>query len=147
MKTRPATKEQTLAATPREIPGDLTEATQGQALAVAGWLEEKKARDISVLDVTPFSAVADVMVICSAQSARHAQALADWLLERYAEQGIGYLGMEGYTEGRWILVDGNDVLVHIFQEESREFYNLDGLWSRARSLLDDPNPEPPSDKP
>ncbi len=147
MKTRPATKEQTLAATPRETPGALSEATQSKALAVAGWLEEKKARDISVLDVTPFSAVADVMVICSAQGARHAQALADWLLECYAEQGIGYLGMEGYTEGRWILVDGNDVLVHIFQEESREFYNLDGLWSRARSLLDAPNPEPPADKP
>ncbi len=147
MKTRPATKEQTLAATPRETPGTLSEATQSKALAVAGWLEEKKARGISVLDVTPFSAVADVMVICSAQSARHAQALADWLLERYAEQGVGYLGMEGHTEGRWVLVDGNDVLVHIFQEESREFYNLDGLWSRARALLDAENPEPPADKP
>ncbi|WP_084185183.1 ribosome silencing factor [Desulfonatronum thiodismutans] len=147
MKTRPTTKEQTLTATPRETPGALSEDTQSKALAVAGWLEEKKARDVSVLDVTPFSAVADVMVICSAHGARHAQALADWLLERYAEKGIGYLGMEGYTEGRWILVDGNDVLVHIFQEDSREFYSLDGLWSRARSLLDAPNPEPPADKP
>ena len=147
MKTRPATKEQTLAATPRDTPGALSEDPRSKALAVAGWLEEKKAQDLSVLDVTPFSAVADVMVICSAQGARHAQALADWVLERYSEQGTAYLGMEGYAEGRWILVDGNDVLVHIFQEESREFYNLDGLWSRARSLLDATNPEPPADKP
>ncbi|TVR00791.1 MAG: ribosome silencing factor [Desulfovibrionales bacterium] len=135
MKTRPATKKQTLAPPPRETPGALSETTRSTALAVAGWLGEKKAGDITGLDVTPFSSVADVMVICTAQSARHAQALADWLLECYAEQGIVYLGMEGYAEGRWILVDGNDILVHILQEESREFYNLDSLWANADVLF------------
>ncbi|WP_045218857.1 ribosome silencing factor [Desulfonatronum thioautotrophicum] len=140
MKTRPATKKQTLTTPPRETPGALSETTRSTALAVAGWLEEKKARGITVLDVTPFSSVADVMVICTAQSARHAQALADWLLERYAEQGIVYLGMEGHAEGRWILVDGNDILVHIFQDESREFYNLDSLWANAHVLLSQSEP-------
>lgn len=138
MTIRSATKEQTLAATARDTPGALTDETRNRAANIAQWLEEKKARDIAALDVTPFSAVADVMVIATAQSARHGQALADWLLERYAEQGITYLGMEGYTEGHWILVDGNDILVHILQEESRAFYNLDGLWSSARPLTSQP---------
>lgn len=139
MTIRPATKEQTLAAAARETPGTLSDETRSRTVEIAQWLEEKKARNIAALDVTPFSSVADVMVIATAQSARHAQALADWLLERYAAKGITYLGMEGYTEGQWILVDGNDILVHILQEESRTFYNLDGLWSGAALLTPQPN--------
>lgn len=150
MTTHHEKQVQSLTAATRESPCVLNEAARGKALAIARWLEEKKAKDIVVLDVTPFSAVADVMVICTAQSARHAQALADWILERFAEQGIAYLGMEGYVEGRWVLVDGNDVLVHILQEESREFYNLDGLWARGNNLLakpDAPHLKSPSDQP
>ena len=134
--TRPhESKKKSLAAMNRETPGFSSEATKQNALAIVGWLDEKKAKDISVLDVAAFSSVADVMLLCTAQSVRHAQALADWILEKYAENGISYLGMEGYDEGRWILVDGNEILVHILQQESREFYNLDGLWAQGASLL------------
>lgn len=126
-----------LALATRESAGILNTETATRAQTIAGWLEEKKAKDVKVLDVTPFSSVADVMIIVTAQGARHAQSLADWLLEKYAENSITYLGMEGYAEGLWILVDSNDILVHILQEESRKFYNLDGLWSQCRSLLQD----------
>lgn len=108
--------------------------TAEKALAMAAWLREKKAEDILVLDMCDVSPVAEAMIIVTAQGARHAQALADVLLQKLAESGLSYLGMEGYREGKWILVDCNDVLAHIFQEESRNFYNLDGLWSQCPSL-------------
>jgi ribosome-associated protein len=135
MTSRPISKKASLSRTNKAERNTLIEATRRKALDIAGWLQEKKALDVSVLDVSPFSSVADVMIILTAQSARHAQALADWLLEKFAENNIAYRGMEGYSEGRWILVDSNDILVHIFQEESRNFYNLDGLWFQSRSLL------------
>lgn len=116
--------------------------TAKKALAMAAWLKEKKAEDIVVLDMSGVSPVAEVMVIATAQGARHAQALADWILEKLAETGLSYLGMEGYREGKWILVDCNDVLAHIFQEESRSFYNLDGLWSHCAALSPDASPSP-----
>lgn len=109
--------------------------TAQKALNIATWLKEKKAEDISILDVSGTSFVTDVMIILTAQGARHAQALADWLLKKLAESGMACLGMEGYREGRWILVDCNDVLAHIFQEDSRRFYNLEGLWSQSPSLF------------
>ncbi|GAB6059739.1 ribosome silencing factor [Desulfonatronum parangueonense] len=137
--TRPLSKKDTLNPTDREQSKTANPETRDSALAIAAWLEEKKGGNVNVLDVSPFSSVADVMVIVTAQGPRHAQALADWLLEKFAENGVSYLGMEGYSEGSWILVDGNDILIHIFQEEMRKFYNLDGLWSQCRSLLPEAN--------
>ncbi|SDB26230.1 ribosome silencing factor RsfS/YbeB/iojap [Desulfonatronum thiosulfatophilum] len=137
--TRPISKMDTLSPTNLERPKSPNPEAKDTALAVAAWLEEKKGVNVNVLDVSPFSSVADVMVIVTAQGPRHAQALADWLLEKFAENGGSYLGMEGYSEGLWILVDANDILIHIFQEETRKFYNLDGLWSQSRSLLPDAN--------
>lgn len=121
--------------------------TARKALALAAWLKEKKAEDISILDLSGISPVAEAMVILTAQGARHAQALADWLLENLAASGSTYLGMEGYREGRWILVDCNDVLVHIFQEDARRFYNLDGLWSHSPSIASGASPPDPEEGP
>ncbi|HDQ41954.1 MAG TPA: ribosome silencing factor [Desulfonatronum sp.] len=112
----------------------LPPATARKALDIAAWLKEKKADEISILNMSGTSPVAEAMVIVTAQGARHAQALADWLLKNLAQSGQSYLGMEGYREARWILVDCNDVLVHIFQEDGRRFYNLDGLWSHCPVL-------------
>jgi ribosome-associated protein len=109
----------------------LPPATARKALSIAAWLKDKKGEEISILDLSGTSPVAEVMLIVTAQGARHAQALADWLLKNLAESGQTYLGMEGYREARWILVDCNDVLVHIFQDDSRRFYDLDGLWSES----------------
>ncbi len=136
MTTRPISKKDALSPPIQgKADGTLSVETKHTALSIAEWLEEKKGKDVAVLDVSPFSSVADVMIIVTTQGARHTQALADWLLEKYAENSLSYLGMEGYAEGLWILVDSNDILVHIFQEDSRKFYNLDGLWSQCRSLL------------
>lgn len=108
--------------------------TPQKAALVASWLNEKKGRDIVALDVTGLSPICEAMVAVSAASARQAKALADHVLAMCAEGGIPYLGMEGYRHGQWILVDLNDVLVHVFLEETREFYNIEGLWSEARRI-------------
>ncbi len=105
-----------------------------KAVLVAGWLAEKKAKDILALDVTPFNPVCDAMVVASAVSVRQAKALADHVLERCGEAGFSYLGMEGYRQGQWVLLDLNDVMVHIFQEDLRPFYNIEGLWSEGKPL-------------
>lgn len=101
---------------------------------VAGWLDDKQAEDIVALDVAGICGIAEGLVVASAGSVRHAQALADHLLATVKQHGLEYMGMEGYQGGSWILVDLNDVLVHIFRPETRQFYNLEGLWSEAEQL-------------
>jgi ribosome-associated protein len=105
-----------------------------KAVLAATWLLEKKGRDIVAFDVTGLSPICEAVVVVSASSARQAKALADHTLAMCAEKGIGYLGMEGYRHGQWVLVDMNDVMVHIFLEETRQFYNIEGLWSEARRI-------------
>jgi len=104
---------------------------------IVEWLREKQAEDVLSLDVRDISSYTEAMVIVSAQNIRHAQALADWILAKFAETGMEVLGIEGYHPGYWILLDGNDVVLHIFQSEYRTFYNLDGLWREAPRMVDD----------
>ncbi len=105
-----------------------------KAMIVAGWLAEKKAKDILALDVAAINPVCEAMVVASAVSLRQAKALADHVLARCGEEGFSYLGMEGYRYGQWVLLDLNDVMVHIFQEDLRPFYNVEGLWSEGERI-------------
>lgn len=106
------------------------------AAQVAGWLEDKQAQDIVGLDVRGLSEATDSMIIASARNLRHAQALADHLLHQVDDSKVEMLGMEGYKTGQWVLVDLNDVVVHIFQRDMREFFNLEGLWAQAQIIID-----------
>ncbi len=105
--------------------------TVDKAKAVVGWLEEKQGGDILALDVREISNVADAMIIVTAKSLPHAQALGDYVLDCCGKEKIEYLGMEGYKNGQWILVDLNDVVVHVLLNDVRDFFNLEGLWSKA----------------
>jgi len=96
---------------------------------IAAWLHEKKARDVIALDVRGFSSVTEGMIIATANSARQAKSLGAWLLEQGKQSGTPAMGTEGMDAGQWILVDFNDVVVHLFQEEVRELYNLEGLFA------------------
>ena len=102
-----------------------------KARLVAGWLDDKQAEDIVIMDVAKLSSVTDMTLVVSARGVKHAKALADHLLERAAEDGVEFLGMEGHGTGEWILVDLNDALVHIFLKDLREFYNIEGMWAEA----------------
>lgn len=108
--------------------------TLDKAKLVARWLDEKKARGITVIDVSGLSSVAEAVIVVSAQSVRHGQALADTILDNLAQERLELLGMEGYRSGQWILLDVNDVVVHIFQEDTKRLFNLEGLWSRGREV-------------
>ncbi|SDN61881.1 ribosome-associated protein [Desulfonauticus submarinus] len=97
-------------------------------------LEEKKAEDILLLDVQKFSSVFEGVIIATANNVRHAQSLADNLLQFIAEYNFEYFGMEGYKAGEWILLDLNDIVIHIFLQDVRMFYNLEGFWTEAKQI-------------
>lgn len=117
-----------------------------KAVKIASWLHDKKAGNIVALDVAAINPVCEAMVVASAANVRQAKALAEHVLERCGEEGFSYLGMEGQRLGQWVLLDLNDVMVHIFQEELRPFYNLEGLWSEGTPItLNLPRPETKSE--
>lgn len=93
-----------------------------------------KAADLVLLDVAAFSSFADYFIICSGKSSRQVQGLAENLETSLRDYGIKPLGVEGVREGQWILMDYGDVIVHIFYEPVRQFYDLESLWSEASKL-------------
>ncbi|MDR0338716.1 MAG: ribosome silencing factor [Desulfovibrio sp.] len=99
-------------------------------------LSDKKARDILALDLTGRHGLSEAVVIASATSVRHGQGLAEHLLASAREDNFEYLSMEGHQLGQWILLDFNDVIVHIFHPESRDLFRLDDLWPDAPVLAD-----------
>jgi ribosome-associated protein len=90
-----------------------------------------KGMEPMLLSVTEFCSFADFFLICSGGSRRHVLALAQHLEEALAQVGVKPLGVEGLTEGQWVLMDYNALVVHIFMEPLRDFYNLEDLWSEA----------------
>lgn len=94
--------------------------------------EDKKAWDVTVLDIREISIIADYFVICSGRSSTHVQAVAENIQEKLEEKGTPALRREGFREGGWVLLDYGDVVVHVFQEAERQFYNLERLWGDAR---------------
>ena len=102
------------------------------AKLVGSYALEKKASKIKILDLRKLTDITDYFVICSAEVALHARAIADHITENLENKGIKSWHSEGYQSSRWILLDYVDVVVHIFLEESREFYGLEKLWGDAK---------------
>jgi len=99
--------------------------------AVVAALEDIKAEDIEVLDVSGMSPLFEWMVMASANSTRQTKALANHVQEKMKESGQTVFGIEGLETGEWVLVDLGDVVVHIMQPAIRQYYNLEGLWGHA----------------
>jgi len=97
-------------------------------------LWEKKAENVVALDITKFYTYADYVLICTGTSTKHTQSIADAVYEKAKEQKKQVL-IEGYNEGTWILLDLGEVVVHIFTEDKRDLYNLEGLWFDAPYYL------------
>ncbi len=87
-----------------------------------------------MLDVRKITVIADYFVVCSAANERQARAIVEGLRAEMREQGLRELGVEGVHDGRWILQDFGDVIVHVFHESQRGFYDLEGLWADARRV-------------
>ncbi len=96
--------------------------------------QDKKAQDVLTLEIKDISSIADYFVICSAQSAVQAQAIADNIVEQLEKQDLKPLRQEGYRNANWILLDYGDVVAHIFQKDDRSFYNIEQLWGDAPSV-------------
>ncbi|NNC98007.1 MAG: ribosome silencing factor [Gammaproteobacteria bacterium] len=94
-------------------------------------LDENKASDIKVLDVSPLTTLTDRLVIATGRSERHNRSLANKIIDAVKAHDIKPLGIEGDDagQGEWVLLDLADAIVHIMTQEKRDFYNLEGLWS------------------
>jgi len=96
--------------------------------------EEKKAQDVTILDIRGLSVFADYFVICHGNSQTQVQAIVNGIKEKVLEADLLLKGIEGFQEGRWVLIDLGDVVVHVFHKEEREFYDLERLWGDARQV-------------
>ncbi len=109
--------------------------SQERALLCAAYALEKKAFNVRILKVKDISSLTDYLLLASGRSDRQVQAVAEAVkLGLKKEHASPPIAVEGMKEGRWVLIDYGDVMVHIFQEPVRDFYDLDGLWSEAHEL-------------
>ncbi len=97
-------------------------------------LDDAKAHDVAVLDVRHVSDFTDYMVIATGTSNRHVQSTADKVVAALRERGVRPVGTEGEKTGDWILIDFGDVVAHVMREQTRDFYNLEKLWSDAKPV-------------
>jgi ribosome-associated protein len=94
----------------------------------------RKAVHVAVLDVRGLTSIADAFIICSGRSNRQVSAIAEHVERELRKQKIKPLSVEGAKEGQWVLLDYGSVIIHVFFESVREFYDLEGLWTDARRL-------------
>ena len=112
----------------RLTPQPLASVSRDDAVAAAQAALDKKALDVVLLDVTGVVTYADFVLICSGRSSTQVKAIVSSIEEGLKHRNIRPLHLEGGTEARWVLMDYDDLIVHIFVEEARAFYNLERLW-------------------
>lgn len=94
----------------------------------------KRAADVVALDVRELTSYTDVFIICSGKSNRQVSAIAQFIQTDLKKQKVKPVSIEGAKEGKWVLMDYGHVIIHVFHESSREFYDLEGLWADAHRL-------------
>ena len=98
------------------------------------YLDEKKAMDIKVIDISKISVIADYFIITGGSNERQVKAIADNVEEKLGKEGVVPRSVEGYQNARWILMDYGDVIIHIFNEEDRLFYDLEKIWMDGQAV-------------
>ena len=98
--------------------------------------DDKKAADIVLLEIAPFTTVADYLVICSGGSERQLGAIADSVVEGLKHEGLPIVGREGEPASHWVLIDAGAVIVHVFAPPEREYYALEKLWADAKTVIE-----------
>ena len=111
-----------------------SESSQRIALLVAKAALDKQALGVEIIDVTGKVDYADYLVLMTGQSDRHVATLAESVEETLGKAGVRAISVEGLPSGSWVLIDFVDVVVHVFLEETRSLYDLDGLWMDARRI-------------
>ena len=97
-------------------------------------LEEKKAEDIQIIDISEISAIADYFIIANGTNRSQIQALADSVEQKLGRAGVQFKQMEGYDTANWILMDFLDIVVHIFDKDNRAFYDLERIWRDGKQI-------------
>ena len=104
------------------------------AIEIAKILDKKKAQDVRVLKVESLTVLTDYFVIATGNNNTHVRALADELEEKLKGEGLPPARVEGYRSNSWILLDWGNVVIHIFTQEGRDFYDLDHLWADGKNV-------------
>ena len=123
------------------MPGAVRGGVQGKAVqrdalqaarrcAQVAW--NKKGHDIVIIDVENLISVSDYFVICTAESSSHINAIADAVVDDMKENKAGYVRIEGYKKSNWVLIDNGEVVVHVFDQQARQFYNIENLWADGK---------------
>ncbi len=94
----------------------------------------KKALDVTILDLSGLTVIADYFVICSGESTTQVKAIAEFIEQEFAHKRVKPLGVEGAAYSHWILLDYVDVIIHVFEKETRAYYNLEKLWMDAKTI-------------
>lgn len=97
-------------------------------------LDDNKALDITSIPLEGKSDIADHLVIATGTSSRHVSSLAQRIVDNLKDYGLKGINAEGLEKGDWVLIDGGDIIVHLFREEVRDFYNLEKLWSPSLEI-------------
>lgn len=100
-------------------------------------LEDKKAEDIRVIDISQVSVLADYFIIANGTNTSQIQALADEVEEKLGREGYPLRQMEGYDHANWVLLDFGDIIIHIFDKENRLFYDLERIWRDGKMIEPD----------
>ena len=104
------------------------EKSKEMAAIVCRALEDKKGQDVTVIDISGVSCLADYFIIANGENSNQVQAMVDNVEAEMAKAGYHYTQREGYQAARWILLDYRDVVVHVFSKEDRRFYDLERIW-------------------
>lgn len=113
-----------------------TATTAQQISAASKALEDKKALDVVLIQLENKSTIADAIIIATGTSQRHVLTLLDTVEDALRKAGADIIGIEGTENGQWVLVDTGDIVVHIFQEDARQLYRLEKLWSHQFDMDD-----------
>ena len=108
--------------------------TYEQAVKIAKILDSKIAQDIKIIEISDVTILADYMVIATGRSSTQVKSLADEVEYQMDEAGVSVSHIEGHRSDSWILLDYVDIIVNVFNEEAREFYNLERLWQDGKEL-------------
>lgn len=111
----------------RKSPAGVPEIMRDEALKI---LSDRQGEEVVTIDLTGKSSVADYLIVASGRSARQIAAIAHYLREAFTKHGVKHVRVEGLPEGNWALVDGGDVIVHLFRPEVRSYYDLESIWDR-----------------
>lgn len=110
------------------------EKDKDKSVVIVRALEELKAHDIQVLDISALTTIADRFILASGDSPRHLQSLADEVHRELKENGVKTVRMEGTPESRWILIDTGDIILHVFDDETRRYYGIESFWHDAKRV-------------